>query len=179
MMADSIESHPETKKDLFQLAIPVAEQVEILDVLLVQCDATRSSKFVFKGDELTLTTGVAKLAFGRNEESKRLSIYLTFGVRLARDADEGPDVLVNVAAKFVLVYSVKSFEGIDEDHVHAFSLTNGVFNAWPYWREFVQTTTGRMGLPRPVIVPVFRLGENPFEDFASEVDSSGTLGQAD
>ena len=74
---------------------------------------------------------------------------------------------------------MKSFEGINDEHLHAFSATNGVFNAWPYWREFVQNTTARMGLPTPVIVPVFRLGENPFGDFTSDLESSKTSEHAD
>jgi preprotein translocase subunit SecB len=30
---------------------------------------------------------------------------------------------------------------------------NGIYNIWPYWREYVQTTTSRLGLP-PLTLPV-------------------------
>jgi len=43
----------------------------------------------------------------------------------------------------------------------AFARTNGIYNAWPYWREFVQNMIARMNLP-PLVIPVFRLfGQAP------------------
>lgn len=49
-------------------------------------------------------------------------------------------------------------EGMDfqPDELEAFANLNGVFNAWPYFREFVQSVTTRMGLP-PFVLPVFRV----------------------
>jgi preprotein translocase subunit SecB len=55
---------------------------------------------------------------------------------------------------------VTSLEGLTEAHLDAFAKTNAVFNAWPYWREFVQSTTVRMGLP-PLVTPVFRFPTQP------------------
>lgn len=40
----------------------------------------------------------------------------------------------------------------------AFAQINGVFNAWPYIRETVQSLTTRMGLP-PLTLAVFRVPE--------------------
>ncbi len=37
-----------------------------------------------------------------------------------------------------------------------FASLNGVFNAWPYFREFLQSATTRMGLPQ-FVLPVFRI----------------------
>jgi hypothetical protein len=37
--------------------------------------------------------------------------------------------------------------------VRAFAEFNATFNAWPFWREFVQSMTARMGLPA-VVVPL-------------------------
>jgi len=43
--------------------------------------------------------------------------------------------------------------------VRHFAETNGLYNAWPYWREFVQNTAARMSLPG-LTVPVLRLGRS-------------------
>ena len=59
-MADSLEAQPDTRKDLIQLAIPVAERVEILNVRLAACDAQRAPIPDFKGGELTISTGISK-----------------------------------------------------------------------------------------------------------------------
>lgn len=37
------------------------------------------------------------------------------------------------------------------DEAEAFAQVNGVFNAWPYWREIVQSTAARMGIMVPPI----------------------------
>jgi hypothetical protein len=174
MTADSSGADTEMKKDPLGLAGSVAERVEIRNVLLAECKAIRSSAFSTKQDGLKLATGVSKLGFGRDEESNRLFVTLTFRVALSPvvEADAEAEVQLRVTATFVVAYSVKSFEGIGDDHIRAFSAINGVFNAWPYWREFVQNTTARMGLPMPVVIPVYRLGENPFEEFPDELDST-------
>ena len=162
-MADTPKAQSEQKKDRFQLAIPVAERVEILNVLLAACEARRTPAFAFKGDTFNLTYGVSNLGFGKNEKSERLFVTPSFTLTLDDSAEtEESQTQLTITAKFVLVYSIKSFDGIDHENIRAFAAINGVFNAWPYWREFVQNTTARMGLPRPITVPVFRVGENPF-----------------
>ena len=35
----------------------------------------------------------------------------------------------------------------------AFGKINGIFNIWPYWREYVQSSISRIGLP-PVAIPL-------------------------
>ena len=55
--------------------------------------------------------------------------------------------------------------------IEAFQLGNAVFNAWPFFREFVQTNVARMGLPVPP-VPFLRLiskQESPNVDTVQQV----------
>jgi len=56
-----------------------------------------------------------------------------------------PDLFIE--AHFLLVYKLTSATGLEPENLQAFADLNGRFNAWPYWREFVQTMTTRMGLP--------------------------------
>ena len=64
--------------------------------------------------------------------------------------------LVEVSATFRLDYHLtKSFQ-LSPQQRHAFAQVNVIYNAWPYWRELVQSTLARMGIP-PLIVPVFRI----------------------
>jgi preprotein translocase subunit SecB len=46
---------------------------------------------------------------------------------------------------------------------------NGVFHVWPYWREMVQNTLARMGLP-PLILPVFRVGDQYGRELSPKQD---------
>ena len=70
---------------------------------------------------------------------------------------EGSDVspFLVIEAAFRLRYRVSDRAGLDDSHFDAFGHLNGVFNAWPYWREYVQSMTVRMGYPA-LTVPVFR-----------------------
>lgn len=69
------------------------------------------------------------------------------------DDDEAlPDV--GIAAVFELAYTLKSSEGLIRRDLAAFAGQNAVFNAWPYWRELAHSTTVRMGLGNPLVVPV-------------------------
>ena len=61
-----------------------------------------------------------------------------------------------IDASFVLVYKINTFQGLTKIGFKQFANLNGIYNAWPYWREFVQNTIVRMGLT-PLSIPVFRI----------------------
>ncbi|MBN1908221.1 MAG: protein-export chaperone SecB [Pirellulales bacterium] len=64
---------------------------------------------------------------------------------------------LHIEAAFELLYEIGGQEKIALEQMRAFGQIVGVNNAWPYWREFVQSTTTRMGLP-PLTMPLMRLG---------------------
>jgi len=59
-------------------------------------------------------------------------------------------------ARFELNYSVPPEVELNEGLLEEFAKSNGVFNAWSYWREFVQNTLVRMELP-PFPLPLYRM----------------------
>jgi hypothetical protein len=67
---------------------------------------------------------------------------------------ENPLVVMNVT--FALEYKLESAARFSDEDLAEFARVNGAFNAWPYWREYVQTTSARMSLP-PITLPVFRV----------------------
>ena len=68
--------------------------------------------------------------------------------------------VVSVKIQYELEYSVPRDLKATRAELNAFAAVNGVFNAWPYFRELVQTATQRMNLP-PVILPVYRVSPPP------------------
>lgn len=73
----------------------------------------------------------------------------------------------HLMAAFALEYRTQdefkdspALEEIDGDAVMAFSQFNAAFNAWPYWREYVQSMAARLGLPS-VTVPILRVPNLP------------------
>jgi preprotein translocase subunit SecB len=69
----------------------------------------------------------------------------------APDGQEG----LRIEATFAALYEVESLDKFTPDQVAAFLPSIALGNVWPYWREFVQSTTVRMGLP-PLRVPLLR-----------------------
>jgi hypothetical protein len=68
--------------------------------------------------------------------------------RFAAFRDDEPDQPYRLFAHFRLLYSVSEPALLDDDEVHQFVAWNAMFNAWPYWREYLASTLNRAGLPR-------------------------------
>jgi len=67
----------------------------------------------------------------------------------------GGQEALRIEATFGIVYGVNSVDEFTSEQIAAVISPIGLANAWPYWREFVQSMTARMGLP-PLRVPLFR-----------------------
>ena len=65
---------------------------------------------------------------------------------------------LHIAADFTLDYQVdKSLSTITPEGATAFGKVNGIHNIWPYWREYVHSTTMRAGFP-PLVIPLLTVG---------------------
>jgi hypothetical protein len=68
---------------------------------------------------------------------------------------EGGTQSVHLEATYIVIYDLGNAADESEEALEQFAELNGAYNAWPYWRELVQTVTGRVGLAA-IVVPVFR-----------------------
>jgi preprotein translocase subunit SecB len=75
--------------------------------------------------------------------------------RLAGNKPEA-EPAVSVKASFELEYQLPSEFNVKQKELNDFAEINSVFNAWPYWREYIQNVFSRMNLP-PMTLPVYRL----------------------
>jgi hypothetical protein len=107
-----------------------------------------------------------------NEVDRVITVLAAF--RFLAGPANAPDVapVISVAAEFQLTYSVTDLTGLTETQFRRFGELNGIYNAWPYWREFLQSTTSRMGLA-PFTLPVFRVPRS-----APKTAAAGTRLQA-
>jgi hypothetical protein len=72
-----------------------------------------------------------------------------------KDVNQEPaedDVVAIISATFLLRYIVRGDTFPTKELTDAFA-DNAVHHMWPYWREFLQATTGRLRLP-PIVLPV-------------------------
>ncbi|GJM43216.1 MAG: hypothetical protein DHS20C21_00580 [Gemmatimonadota bacterium] len=79
---------------------------------------------------------------------------------MVRTRDDPAEDLIAIGARYELAYSLQADSAPSDEELKAFAAANGIFNAWPYWREFVQSTASRMGLP-PVVLPLLKVGTPP------------------
>jgi preprotein translocase subunit SecB len=137
----------------YALAAPISEQVSIRDVRLISSGCSQTPNARRGKHSLEINCEV------RTQADKKKGYILVFpsfkleGFPLERNQKK-PDLLIEAA--FVIIYKAESLEGLRHANFDAFAQSNGLYNAWPYWREFVQNTVARMNLP-PLTIPVFRL----------------------
>lgn len=65
-------------------------------------------------------------------------------------------VVAKVSCDMALDYLVSdpaAFEALTEEDCVEFASANGVYNAWPYMREYCQSASLRMLLPAPITLP--------------------------
>lgn len=89
------------------------------------------------------------------------NVRADFVFKLVSQAKDGSEAeneqpLVEISACLELGYRLPPDAQFSKEELSEFGNVNAVFNAWPYWREFIQSSISRMGLP-PVVLPVFRL----------------------
>lgn len=82
----------------------------------------------------------------------REKLNSTEGGPPTQDRPEDLDIL----ASFELVYRLDTDEDFDDESLEQFCVFNATFNAWPYFREFVQSMTQRLGIT-PFVLPVLRI----------------------
>ncbi len=137
-----------------ELAFLVSERVVILEVSLVAARLTRRRT----RDDAEFTVNVERGAQAKMEtESGRLYVQarLNFSAHDASSSNNAKQIEVDTT--YELVYEVRDQANLTQAHYDAFADMNGIFNAWPYFREFLQSSLARMGL-RPFTLPVLRVG---------------------
>lgn len=63
---------------------------------------------------------------------------------------------IRMTAGFALQYLLPNASDVSDEVLEEFARVNGAFNAWPYFREYLQSTSARMNLP-PLVLPVLRI----------------------
>lgn len=148
------ESDAQHDAEVAKKAKPVSDRVQILEIRLLE---SRAEQKRFDEDTQRRVTQTIGIETHVDKESSLLSVFPHFMLVVKRHEGSPEELLVRIEARFALTYMLASQEDLSEENYEAFGQRNGVYNAWPYWREFVQSTTVRMGLPA-LTMPVYRVG---------------------
>lgn len=133
--------------------------VQLQNVRLLRADTKTRLRAVGRipAADLQLNRGVKILL--RDEGGFRIGA--TFQAKIVATVPPGDDPspgdpIAEFHLLYELHYTVESAGAFPDEVLLEFGAVNGVFNVWPYWREYIQTTAARMQLP-PLIIPVFRV----------------------
>jgi len=147
------DSHSAPQQDLSG-AVRAASSLEIVTVRFTGFTALTSY-----GAFDTLPSNVtAKIAFTRpkvKSVGSRVAISSTLLFRVL--PLDGPPAL-DLRATAELVYVRKPDAKIADADIEQFAVINAPFNAWAYWREFVQSSLARLNLPT-FAMPLFRISD--------------------
>ena len=140
--------------DMIDLARIIAS-VQIDDVRLREASLRSFLEPANVAEELSVKSShEATVTRDRGDDAKFLiSVSLLLEIRAVTGAD---DLLAEIGAVFNLSYHLPADEVFSTEEIERFGQFNAVFNAWPYWREFVQTSLSRMDMPS-LTVPLYRL----------------------
>ena len=144
----------EKKKSGISPGLLVADRVQIRDVRLIHCNCDQKPAAATNKKSYGITTST-DVQLDRDKGFIVVVAKFHFEASVGKESQQP---VLTMDASFVVTYQIDSFEGLTQEGFKQFANLNGIYNAWPYWREFVQNMIGRMGLP-PLTIPVFRIVE--------------------
>ena len=127
--------------------------MQIVAIELVQAQFTRADDGFFPagiGDRKPDRYGL-DVTWSLAPDSRTLSCKVGFGTIF-----EGEVVPYEVRAAFRLLYELQPGEELENEDLANFAYWNALFNAWPYWREYLSSTVNRGHLPQ-FVAPVMGL----------------------
>jgi preprotein translocase subunit SecB len=148
------------KKEIsFASAVKVSDRVNLQSVKLLACNCKQKPKCP-SGQKTFDMEGNSRFEVDR--EKNRIEVFIRFALNAFGEETERKkeNSFLNIEATFLILYSINNLADLDDAAFRSFAEMNGTYNAWPYWREFVQNITGRMELPT-LTVPVFRIAPPP------------------
>ncbi len=146
----------EKKKPGISPGLLVSGRVQIRDVRLIDCKCTQKPVAMTGKKSYSVATSTDVQL---DKDNRFIVVIAKFHLEASAGKKTSKPVLT-IDASFVLTYQIDSFAGLTQRGFEQFANLNGIYNAWPYWREFVQNVIGRMGLP-PLTMPVFRIVQGP------------------
>ena len=148
--SNAIEKKDNNNHEMTQMA-EVASEVQLVSVDLIQFCGRKYKETNGRTMNVSFSTNTASTT---DIERNEIAVVVDASMSAKCEDEDSPAVEVRAAIK--LVYQCEGVDRFDEEHIDAFGNINGVYNAWPYWREYVQNAVARLGLS-PLVVPSHRI----------------------
>ncbi len=141
--------------NLLGLAQPISQKVQIRQVRLWDTAIARDS---VGDDDLPAHNNHGFDVRYTRDSDTQLSVRVTFVCGASHEGDQSKsEPALRIQAQFEITYDAPGLNENSDEQLLAFAKMNGTFNAWPYWREYLQSVSQRMGLPA-LTIPSLTVG---------------------
>lgn len=130
----------------------VLKVVEIENIRLVRADVFSQIRTAQEASNAEV-----KLSWSskiEKEEPGRFTVRAALQVRIHSEGRD--EAVVRIDAEHEVNYRYPVDFSIKADQLEHFARVNAIYNAWPFWREFVQSMMLRQGLP-PFVLPLMKV----------------------
>ncbi|MBI1903267.1 MAG: protein-export chaperone SecB [Planctomycetia bacterium] len=136
----------------------LATRVQLGAMHMERCLAIRSPQVPKLSEKVQVQINIEAAVEENPEGKRRLSYLLTLGLRLVGTESNQPAVFIEAA--FRALYQVKEGDKgkLPQSIVTAFGRVACLPMIWPYWREFAQSMSARMGV-QPITLNAFDAGK--------------------
>ena len=137
---------------------PLTKQLELFDLRLLE--STSAIKLDANVQNITNITQSVNVGVNQVSEPARVAFQYSL---LISGLSEKQEEIIRISARYGEMFRIISGETFADYQLQKFGQLVGINTIWPYWREFVQTITSRMGLP-PLTLPVMRPSDLKFSE---------------
>lgn len=135
----------------------IIETAEIGEIRLVDLEA-KLGGFAVRDSKAPHLVNLSHSSNVASPLSENGEFIILASLRCQLIAEESKDALFTLRADFELGYRLKGDLKPTPEDIQSFAEANGIFNAWPFFREIVHATMARMML-RPITLPLYRHGK--------------------
>jgi hypothetical protein len=133
----------------------VAKHVQIQAVSLTHAKVASAVSAFGTPEELEIDQGYRARYELPADDGDTLFVFIDLRLNAREPSEESSSTdVIELEATYRLVYRLPEAGKYPSDAVGHFAELNGAYNVWPYWRELVQTVSGRTGVAS-IVIPVF------------------------
>ena len=132
---------------LLMLASQAAPLMSLTQITLIRSELERQPDVPTESEVQLHSNFGFKTNHEYDSEQRTLVVFVQFYTRGKFTEREEEHELFHLEARYIVAYTHSSTEPIPGPCIEAFAQLNGIYNAWPYFREYLQCSTARMGLP--------------------------------
>jgi preprotein translocase subunit SecB len=135
-----------------KLIVQASEKLELLDIVLYESNFKRFTEShnqlkLGQQNKLSVRAETGEAIDNENSPINIFRVFVELGIRVNNVSNQ--EKLYQVEATFRVDYELKN--DVNEEALKEFAHFNAVHNVWPFWRQFVFSTTNQAHLPCPEI----------------------------